>query len=51
MTDAQYIAAQRAAERARDAAERDAYEAACIASWGDNPRAVMTQQFPPAMVR
>ena len=37
MTDAQYLAAQRAAERARDAAELAAYQADCLASWAGRP--------------
>jgi hypothetical protein len=59
MTDAEYLTAyaqimaeRRAAERARDAAERDAYEADCLASWGSNPPAhvVVTERFAAAMV-
>ena len=55
MDDAQIDARNRAyfaAERARDAAARDAYEAECIASWSSNPPAnvVMTERFPAAMV-
>ncbi len=51
MTDAQHIAARWAAERAKDAADRAAYEAECLASWGSNPPAhvVVTERFPAAM--
>ncbi len=37
MTDAQFIAARWAAERAKDAADLAAYHADCLASWDGHP--------------